>query len=92
MRMVWEALRLRFDQRRSQREIAASLALSQSTVHDYVARFQAAGLTWPLPAAMDEAALEAQLFRRGAVPPTTTRPMPDWAAVHQELKRKGVTR
>lgn len=90
--MVREDLRLRFDQRRSQREIATSLALSQSTVHDYVGRFHAAGLTWPLPAGMDEAALEAQLFRRGAVPPAAMRPMPDWTTVRQELKRKGATR
>lgn len=92
MRMVWEALRLRLDQRRSQREIATILALSQSTVHDYLGRFRASGLPWPLPAAMDEAALEAALFRRGVMPPPTTRPMPDWAAVHRELTRKGVTR
>lgn len=57
MRRVWEALRLRFDQRRSQREIALILAVSQSTVHDYVGRFRAAGLPWPLPADMDEATL-----------------------------------
>ena len=92
MRMVWEVLRLRFDQRRSQREIATSLALSQSTVHDYVARFQAAGLTWPLLPEMDEATLEARLFRRRPVPDAATRPMPDWATVHRELTRKGVTR
>lgn len=92
MRMVWEALRLRFDQRLSQREIAQSLALSQSTVHEYLARFQPSGLPWPLPPALDEAALEAQLFRRAAAPPTASRPMPDWPTVHQQLKQKGVTR
>lgn len=92
MRMVWEALRLRFDQHRSQREIATSLALSQSTVHEYLTRFQASGLPWPLPADLDEATLEARLFRRGAAPPAATRPVPDWATVHQQLKQKGVTR
>lgn len=91
MRKVVEVLRLLFDQDRSQREIATILALSQGTVHNYVARFRAAGLPWPLPADCDEAALDAQLFRRGELPPSATRPVPDWAAVHQELKRKGVT-
>jgi transposase len=91
MRKVLEALRLRFDQDRSQREIATILALSQSTVHEYIGRFRATGLPWPLPAELDEAALEARLFTRGAVPPMATRPVPDWATVHQELKRKGVT-
>ncbi len=91
MRKVFEALRLAFDQRRSQREIATILALSQSTVHEYLGRFRATGLPWPLPEEIDEAALDARLFVRGATPPTATRPVPDWATVHQELKRKGVT-
>lgn len=91
MRKVLEVLRLLFDQDRSQREIATILALSQGTVHNYVARFRATGLPWPLPAELDETALDAQLFRRGELPPSATRPVPDWATVHQELKRKGVT-
>ena len=91
MRKVLEVLRLLFDQDRSQREIATILALSQGTVHNYVARFQASGLSWPLPAELDETALDAQLFRRRELPPSATRPVPDWATVHQELKRKGVT-
>jgi len=91
MRKVFEALRLAFDQRRSQREIATILALSQSTVHDYLGRFRATGLPWPVPDEIDAAALEARLFTRGTTPPAATRPVPDWATVHQELKRKGVT-
>jgi transposase len=91
MRKVVEVLRLLFDQDRSQREIATILALSQGTVHNYVARFQASGLSWPLPAELDEATLDAQLFRRRELPPSATRPVPEWATVHQELKRKGVT-
>ena len=70
MRKVLEVLRLLFDQDRSQREIATILALSQGTVHNYVARFQAAGLPWPLPADLDETALDAQLFRRAELPPS----------------------
>ena len=91
MRKVLEVLRLLFDQSRSQREISTILGLSQSTVHEYVRRFRATGLPWPLPTALDEATLEARLFTRGQAPPTATRPVPDWATVHHELKRKGVT-
>lgn len=91
MRKVLEALGLLFDQDRSQREVATILALSQSTVHEYVVRFRATGLPWPLPAELDEATLEARLFTRGPTPLPATRPVPDWATVHQELKRKGVT-
>ena len=45
-----------------QRQIARSANISQSTVHDYLERFRVAGLSWPLPAEMSEAALESALF------------------------------
>lgn len=91
MRKVLEALRLLFDQDRSQREIATILALSQSTVHEYLRRFRASGLSWPLPADLDEGALAARLFMRAPQPPAAMRPRPDWAVIHQELTQKGVT-
>ena len=91
MRQVREALRLHFEQHRSQREIALSLGLSQSTTHAYLRRFAASGLAWPLPPELDDAALDARLFRRTALPQHHERPRPEWATVHQELKRKGVT-
>ncbi len=65
MRQVVEALRLTYDQGRSQREIARALGVSQSTISEYRSRFAASGLPWPLPAELDEAALEARLY-----PPT----------------------
>ncbi len=46
MRQVVEALRLAFDQGRSQREIAQALRVSQSTINEYRSRFAASGLTW----------------------------------------------
>jgi transposase len=92
MRQVVDVLRLTHEQHRSQREIAQSLGLAQSTVSEYRRRFAASGLPWPLPPELDEAALEARLFRRVAGELVATRPVPDWAAVQQELKeRKGVT-
>jgi len=92
MRKVREVLRLVFEQRRSQREAGQSLGLSQSTVAEYLSRFAASGLTWPLAADVDDGVLEATLFRRQALPATAERPVPEWAAVHGELKKhKGVT-
>lgn len=91
MRKVHDVLRLAHEGRRSQREIARSLALSQSTVSDYLARFQASGLAWPLTSDLDEAALEARLFVPTSGPASSGRAMPDWPAVHRELRRKGVT-
>ncbi len=91
MRKVFEVLRLAREAGRSQREIAVSLGLGQTTTGDYLRRFQESGLSWPLPPEMDEAALEARLFTRAVIPPADQRPLPEWPAVHRELRRKGVT-
>jgi transposase len=91
MRMILELLRLDAEQHLSVRQIAASLGLPRSTVADYLRRFRDTGLAWPLAAEVDEAALEAQLFAAGREP-SSGRPLPDWAVVHAEHKRPGVTR
>ena len=91
MRHVYEVLRLKWAQGLSERKIAQSLGISRPAVADYVHRAQAAGLSWPLPATSDEGTLERVLFP--AVSPRAPAPhlVPDWATVHHELKRKGVT-
>ncbi|MBI3568334.1 MAG: IS21 family transposase [Gemmatimonadetes bacterium] len=91
MRKVLDVLRLAYDQRLSQREIARCLALSQSTINEYLRRFTASGLPWPVPDEVDEAALEQRLFAQPERPPLHGRAQPDWAVVHQELRRTGVT-
>lgn len=78
MRKVVEALRLRFDRRLSQPEIAQSLGLSQGSVNAYLARFAASGLSWPVPAELSPSALEARLFTGRVVPPSAARPRPEW--------------
>ena len=93
MRKVLDILRLAHEGGRSQREIAGSLVLSQSTVSECLARFRARGLAWPLAPEVDEVALEGRLFTRlpGPTVHTGARPLPDWATIHRELKRTGVT-
>lgn len=81
MRQIVEVLRLAFAQSRSQREIAQSLGLAQSTIHAYRRRFARSGLPWPLPPEVDEAALEAALFTRVDGPLVATRAVPDWASL-----------
>lgn len=89
MRKTREVLRLHFELHLGQRQIARSACLSQSTVHDYLERFAAAGLSWPLPPEMTEAELEAALFPQAAKPTevTTARPLPDFSHLHDELQR-----
>ena len=61
MRKIQRVLRLFFEAGLSIRAIARSVQTSSSTVGDYIRRANTAGLSWPLPEALDEPALEAQL-------------------------------
>ena len=90
MRKLKELLRLHFEAKLSNRAVARSLNISKSTVHDYLSRFGASGLIWPLPEAFDDAALERALFP-DAGSTREAADIPDWGHIHQELKRKGVT-
>jgi len=91
MRKVTEVLRLLWAQDRSAREVAKSCQLARSTVKEYERRAQAAGLSWPLPD-VDDATLEGLLFPPPPQVASDDRPVPDWALVDKELRRKGVTR
>lgn len=91
MRQIHEVLRLKWAAGLSERQIARSLGLSRPTVAAYVRRAQVAGLSWPLPEGLDAATLEQRLFPASATLAPTTHLVPDWATVHHELKRKGVT-
>ena len=90
MRKIEEVLRLHFERGRTQREIATAVKVARATVGDYLRRARMASIGWPLPGGMTESMLEALLF-----PPLPAsqvkRPEPDWAMVHREMGRKGVT-
>ena len=91
MRKTREVLRLYFDLKLGQRQIARSANVSQSTVHDYLERFTAAGLSWPL-ARRD---VGSRIWKRRCFPPIpakavrppTPHPLPDFAHIHEELQR-----
>lgn len=91
MRQVREVLRLKWAGGLSDRQIARSLRISRPTVTGYLQRVKAAGLSWPLPEDVGDEALERRLFPSANTTPAFSRPLPDWARVHRELKRKGVT-
>src|SRR6516225_3248768 len=86
MRQIGEGLRLK-SCGMNNRDIARSTGLGKTTVYEYLARAEAAGLSWPLPAELDDAALEARLFPPPRAELVATRPVPDWRQVHRELKR-----
>lgn len=90
MRHIKDILRLRYDAGLSLREIARSLHLSVGVVSKYLQLAADAGIGWPPPADLDEQAL----FKKLQPPPPdllANSPLPDFAELHQELRRKGVT-
>ena len=74
----------------SKRQIGASLGMSATAAGDCVRRAQRAGLGWPLPEDLTDEALELRLYPP-AVAAKDRRPQPNWALVHRELRRPGVT-
>jgi transposase len=80
----------------SQRQIAHSLDLSNGVVAKYQAAAQRASLSWPLPAELDDEALAQRLSAKTADPAAgqsnSRRPPPDFVYIHEQLKRKCVTR
>jgi len=90
MRQIKEVLRLKFEAKLSHEHIAAATGLSKGAVTSYLKRALDAGISWPLEPHLDDVVLEARLFRLASVP-AAGHAAPDFALIHQELKRKGVT-
>ena len=91
MRKIKEVLRLRFEHGLSHRAIATSCGVGITTAREYLVRAKAAGLSWPLPGGMDDAALEERLFPPPPKAGEAERGVPRWPEVHRELRRTGVT-
>ena len=75
----------------STRKIAGSLGIGRTTLREYLARACAAGLSWLLPDGLSDSELEQFLFPRPPRNMVKEASRPDWAYVHRELCRKGVT-
>jgi transposase len=95
MRKLREVLRLRYELKLGYQQIGRSCSIAVSTVHKYLKRAEASGVTWPLPEDWDEARVEAALFPRpepAAPEKPTARTLPDLVVIHEELqKNKHVT-
>jgi transposase len=92
MRKIGEVLRLKEECGLSNRAIARSCRISHSTVSEYLARAERAGLSWPLPATLSEAGLYALLFpEKSPAEPSAGKPLPDWETVRKDLKKRNVT-
>lgn len=76
----------------SQPQIARALCLSLGVVNKYLQAARRAKLSWPLTAELTAEQLQQRLFPVAQSLTLWPKEMPDFAHVHQELKRKGVTR
>lgn len=92
MRKIKEILRLKWESGLSNRAIARACSVGRETVREYLSRASEAGLSWPLPEGLSDEALERLLFPSVKILTYGKRRLPDWVEIHQELKRKGVTR
>jgi len=90
MRKIKEVLRLKAAGL-SNRKIAVICAISRPTVAEYIRRSQWAKLSWPLPGNLNDAEIEHRLYPSSPSISHDKRQIPDWPAIHTELKRKGVT-
>ena len=86
MRKLKEVLRLH-SLGLKQQQISRSCSIAQSTVHHYLKKAAATGVSWPLPADWDDRRLEEVLSGRPR--PTGSwrkNPAPDFGAVHRQLQ------
>lgn len=85
-----EILRLKWQQCRSHRQIATAQGVGVGTPSEIVGRARRAGITcWQEVEPLSEEELEARLYPTPST--TAARPLPSPAAIHIELRRKGVT-
>ena len=87
MRQIRQVLRLRLEHGLTTRAIARACSVGLGTVTEYLTRAREAGLEWPLPEELDDGALEVLLYPRGP-DSSGPRPLPDFAAIHKELRRR----
>lgn len=92
MRTIKDILRLTYEAKLSQRQISRSLNIGLGTVSLHLKRAHVANLSWPIPEDMSDSALERLLFPDQLAPARSNYVEPDYAAMHKELKKTGVTK
>lgn len=89
LRMIKDLIRLKWHAQLSHAQIAATLKLSKGVVAKYVALATAADLDWDTVQDWSEQQLSTALQPRTATSQSIV--VPDWARIHRELDRKGMT-
>ena len=74
------------------RQISRSLFLPRSTISDYISRYKSSGLCLKDIQTLEDDILYMRLYPEGRKDIEPAKTIPDYAYIHQELKRRGVTR
>lgn len=91
MQKIREALRLKFQANLSIRKIARATQVSVGTIQHILSQASIHQLSWPLPEPMTDKQLVSLLYPAKPKSPDAV-VLPDWLHIHQELKRKEVTK
>jgi transposase len=91
MRKVGEIFRLSMVCQKTHRQIARSLSISHTAVNEYLRQAGKAGLTYEQIQAMQEDDLKVLLKSCVDESQRQSRSEPDWAKMHEELKKPSVT-
>jgi transposase len=89
MRKIKEVLRLHFEAKISQAKISSIANISRFTVQQYIMRFTAADLSWPLSLEISDEELERKLFP--GKKNLNKRPEPEYSYLLQEIRRPDAT-
>jgi hypothetical protein len=92
MNKLKEILRLKYETPLSLRKIALCVNLSIGVISKYLQRAETAGLSWPLPAGLSDAELEAYLQPGRINTVSSDLAELDFTNIANELKQKGMTR
>ncbi|MDP3866525.1 MAG: hypothetical protein Q8Q75_17660 [Rhodoferax sp.] len=90
MRQIRESLRLHLQANLSYNEVGRVLKISKSVVGKYMSLARIAGVDWVVAQTLSDQELEAKLYK-AALPRNSKQALPDFAQIHTELKRAGVT-
>ena len=92
MRKLRDVLRLRLEAGLSYRQINASTKVSVGLIQKLMTQADELGLTWPLPPELDDNQLAGLFYPKADTRTSSRHQVPDWPTLHQELKRKGMTK
>jgi len=92
MRQLREILRLRLHAELSMRQIRDSLRLSLGAIQKSVSKAEELDLRWDAIEKLDDQQLAAKIYPQADAVKSSTKVLPDWVEIYQELKGKGMTK